>query len=178
MTLKAGNITALVMGGLFYPLETYTPVVLPGATLDISPAVIILEYLKFITLLQTPSGAAVWPCYIASLPDGDAIPDNSCCVYDTTAIKDGRLMVGPSMRHYGIQVKCRSKSYQDGWVKIDDISSKLDQIANKDITISGENYRIYSTTKTSHVLSLGVEPGTKRRYLFTLNIVATISQVA
>ena len=177
MTLKSGNITALATAGLFYPSNTI--VLTPGATLDVSPAILIRQYIiDDLLLLQSPSGAATWPCYIGSMPDGDLISHDCACIYDTTGVKDGRLMIGPTIQHYGIQLMIRSEEYQDGWEKIDDICSALDAVVQIDLIYNGETYRVHNISRSGSILPLGNEPNTKRRFLFTANFLVTVHQAA
>ena len=182
MTLKSGNITALVMSGLFYPVQTVPgPYVPPdtedGYRLNASPAVLLREYTTLITLLQTPSGAAEWPCFISSMPDGDLIEDDACCFYDTAGWKDGRVMNGPTIEHFGVQLRVRSKEYQDGWDKADSICSAFDSVLNYPLDYGDDSFILYNISRASAIFSLGTEAGTKRRFLVTANFLATIKQV-
>jgi len=178
MTITMGNILPMVTGGLFYPASTNQPIFTADGLLEVSPAVLLKEYITVITLLQTPSGSAVWPCYIGSMPDGVHIEDDCACVYDTSGMMDGRLQDnGLVIQHYGVQLKIRSKDYQDGWAKIDLIAGSLDAVSNYDISVSGDDYRIHNVSRTTPIVPLGTEEGMKRRWLFTANFLVTISQI-
>ena len=177
MTITMGNILPMVTGGLFYPATAGSGGT-AGESLDVSPAILLRQYIiDVITLLQTPSGAAVWPCYVGFMPDGDFVPDDSVCIYDTAGVKDGRLMVGPTIQHYGIQLRIRSTEYQEGWTRADAISSGLDAVVNYDLDYNGETYHIYNVSRTTPIVPLGMEEETKRRWLFTANFLVTVSQI-
>jgi hypothetical protein len=180
--MKSGSILAMATAGLFFPVETVSgPYVPPdtdeGYRLNASPATILREYITFITLLQTPSGSSVWPCYIGSMPDGDFIEDDCACAYDTSGWLDGRIMDGPSIEHFGVQLMIRSREYQDGWDKADSICSALSAVLNYPIDYGDDSFVIYNVSRTTPIVSLGNERETKRRFLFTINFLTTIRQV-
>jgi len=107
------------------------------------------------------------------MPDGNDVPDNCGAIYDTTGLKDGRQMNGPVIRHYGIQLRIRSVDYQTGWIKIEDISSDLDTLSSE-YTVNSIVYTIRNVSRTSPIVALGMEPGTARRFHFTMNYLVTI----
>lgn len=144
-----------------------------------SPADVIKKILIEEQLVSDPeSVGAPWPCYVSSLPDAST-PDNAACLYDTSPKLDGRLMrTGESVEHPGVQVKVRSKTYREGWAKIDSISTKLDAVLRRSLVIEDFNYTVQSIS-TGGVLPNGLEEGTtKRRHLFTLNCQVTLSSVS
>jgi len=142
----------------------------------IYPTAILKEYLVGEMLLQTPSGSATWPVYLQSLPDGNDIEDDACCLFDIVGSKDGRLMIGTFLQHFGVQLKVRSKEYQDGWNKINAIAEDLDFISNEDVEYDGNTYRLHNVSRNV-ITPLGTEEGMKRRWLFTINFLVTISQI-
>jgi len=174
MSIKSGKLLPMVTDGLFYTIKT----AVSGDTLDASPAVILRQYIKdVITLLQLPSGDAIWPAYIGSMPDGGSSPDNCICLYDVPGVKDGRLMDGPSIDHFGVQLKVRALDYQTGWTHIIDICSGLDAIVNYEQEYDSAYYCIANVSKVGSVMALGNEEETKRRFLFTANFLITLKQV-
>lgn len=165
--------------GLYSGFEAEAPtppiVVDPDAPLDTSPAIIVRAYLIDEALLSNPSVAAEWPCYIGFMPDdGVGVQDDCVCLYDTRGILDGRLMSGPYMRHYGLQLKVRSLDYQEGWVKIVEMSRSMDTIMRELVDVGGEQYLINNISRTTAVVALGTERETSRRYFFTANFKALI----
>ena len=173
----SGSILAMATGGLFYP--NWTPSTVSGETLEVSPAVLLRAFViqELLAALPTASGA-VWPAYLASLPDGDLIDHDCMCFYDTAGIDDGRLMVGPVIQHYGLQVKVRSSDYQEGWAKIQAISAALQGIQNEVIIYDSDTYIIRNVSHTTPIVPLGNEYGKKRRFEFVVNLIATIQQTA
>lgn len=142
----------------------------------ISPAKILKEYLITALMLQTPSGAIEWPVYLQSLPDGDSIEDDAVCLMDIVGNKDGRLMAGTVIQHFGVQLKTRSNNYQDGWDKTNAIAEVLDSVLNESVLCSGGTYQINNITRNT-LDSIGQEEGTKRRWLFTIDFLLTIKQI-
>ena len=180
MTLQSGNITALATSGLFFPtVGPYVPPVpVSGDVLETSPATLLSYYTINVITLQDPSGIAVWPAYLGSLPDGDEVPDNAGCFYDTYGWKDGRVSDGDTIEHYGVQVKIRSKEYEDGWAKIEQIAAAYDGINHYyPITVDGDSFILYNVSRYGSTMTLGVEPGTKRRWAFTANFLVSVKQV-
>jgi hypothetical protein len=142
----------------------------------ISPALILKEYLVDALLLQTPSGATEWPVYLQALPDGDYIEDDCGCLSDGGGDKDGRLMIGTVIQHYKIQLRARSREYDDGWNKINSICDILDFISNEDVVYDSDTYRIYNVSRDV-ITPLGQEEETRRRWLFSVDFLVTISQI-
>jgi len=144
-----------------------------------SPATVIAEYIiQTLALMTRPSVQGNWPLYVASMPDGDNVETNVGAVYDTLGIKDGRLMIGSMIQHYGMQIRIRSREYNEGFEKIEDIVSDLDAVLNQTIEISPLEYEILNVSRTSPIVPLGLErDSTKRRFLFTTNFLATIKEL-
>lgn len=142
--------------------------------LTLSPAAVLADYIIVsLAKMTSPSSAGTWPLYISSMPDENDVPDNCGAIYDTTGLKDGRQMNGPVIRHYGIQLRIRSTDYQTGWIKIEDISSDLDTLSSE-YTVNSIVYTIRNVSRTSPIVALGMEPGTARRFHFTMNYLVTI----
>jgi len=181
MTLQSGNITSMVTGGLFFPaVGAYVPPVpVSGDVLESSPASLLRQYtINIITLLQSPSGVAVWPSYLGSLPDGEEVPDDAASFYDTFGWKDGRVHDGDTIEHYGVQLKVRSKEYEDGWAKIEEIAAAFDGVNHYyPLTLNGNDFILYNISRYGTTMTLGVEPGTKRRWAFTANFLVSVKQV-
>jgi len=142
----------------------------------ICPTAILKEYLIGVLFLQEPSGSSTWPVYSQSLPDGDSIEDDACCLFDVVGDKDGRLMTGTFIQHFGIRLKIRSKEYQDGWNKINAIAEDLDTIVNEDVVYDGNTYRLHNVSREV-ITPLGTEAGTKRRWLFAVPFSVTVSRI-
>lgn len=143
----------------------------------ISPAQILASFLIDAVLFTTPSAGSTWPLFVSSMPDGEMIEQDCAAIYDTAGLKDGRLMSGTNILHYGLQIRIRAASYNDGWAKAESVLSAMEAIANEEITIDAVDYVINNVTQTSTITALGAEPGTKRRELLTVNFLATLKEV-
>jgi hypothetical protein len=155
-------------------LEAYTVNPLLGD----SPASVLATYLTGQALMIVPGAVGDWPLYISSLPDGDNVDDNAGAIYDTAPIKDGRYMGdGEVVNHYGIQLKIRSRTFEEGWDKMNTIAVNLDQVDRQEVTKNSVDYLIQNISRASGVTSLGIETvGTKRRNLFVLNLLMTMEE--
>lgn len=141
-----------------------------------TPAAILREYLILQGLVTLPSVAGNWPMYVSSMPDGDNVDDNAGAAYNTTPIKDGRLMAGAVIQHYGVQIKIRAVDETTGWNKCSAIAAEFDRVHNASVVHNGTTYLLENISQTTGINSLGTEPGTKRRELFTMNYIVTLKQ--
>lgn len=142
------------------------------------PALILSKQLIVDTAFTVPSAASAWPLYVASMPDGPEggnVPDNAGAIYDTGGVKDGRYMDGTNVWHPLLQIKFRSTSYLTLWALVNAVEIALAALKNAAITVNATDYVIVSTTQ-SHPISLGLEKGTKRRFLIVLNFQATLKE--
>jgi len=143
-----------------------------------SPAYILSQYIiEELATMTTPSDGSDWPLYVNHMPDGKDAIDNCGTLYDTTGTKDGRLMSGVVPQHFGIQLRIRSLGNQAGYVKIEDLAAAMDGVRSVEFTLDGEDYIIQNVSRTSSVIPLGIEGGTKRRYLFTINFLVSMRKV-
>ena len=117
------------------------------------------------------------PLYISSMPDGNDIKTNLGVLYDTAPIKDGRLMTGPVIAHYGIQLRIRSQKHIAGYTKAEEVAAAMDAIQNGTITIDANDFIIQNITRSGPPISLGAEKGTTNRRLFSVNLILTLKRV-
>jgi len=173
--LISGNIVAAITGGVF----SFVRVLSVSASLLTSPAYILASYIiaEDIGAMTDPADDDDWPLYVSSMPDSRDIKTNCGAIYDSPGLKNGRLMEGPVIEHYGIQLKIRSDNHDDGWAKAEAIAVALDGIANDTITIGIVEYQIHNVKRMSPVISLGIEKGTKDRRLFTVNFLVTMKRI-
>ncbi len=130
-----------------------------------------------LSLMTLPSDRGSWPLYVANMPDGNDIETNCGCVYDTPGVLDGKLSSGEVIQHPGIQLRIRSNDYETGYAKTEAIALALDDVSWDTITVSGTTYLLQSVSRTSPVVPLGSERGTKRRFLFTANFLITLKKL-
>jgi hypothetical protein len=141
-----------------------------------NPAAIIRQHLILQSLVTDPDSGSNWPAYIQSLPDGDNVEDNALTIYNTTPLLDGRLMIGPVIQHYGIQIMVRATTYEAGWDKCSAIDAELSSVHNESVVVGSVTYQIVNVSPATAVISMGAEPGTKRREKFSMNYLITMKQ--
>jgi len=137
-------------------------------------AEILAHYLISIRIFDMPSHGASWPLYVAFLPARENGND-SAVIAETTGILDGRYADGVYVEHYGSQLRVRSLSYSEGYLKTYNASLELNSILNTPITLDGVFYRINNVSRTSSVIPLGVEEN-GRGFSFSVNFLTTITQ--
>lgn len=135
--------------------------------------------------LATATSPQRWQCFVNYLPDDETVHDDIMAVFDTSGIKDGRLMnSGKTIEHPGWQIRVRSLSPTAGLVYLKLIGDHLDVVQSETVTldvpvdsISAKRvrYRIENVQKTGTVLALGVDnKDHKRRRSCTLNGMMTV----
>jgi len=145
--------------------------------MDHSPAYIIAQHLIDEGLLTDPTGSGDWPGFVGALPDGEDVDHDAVGCMDTSPIKDGRIMGGESMLHYGVQLLVRADAYNTGYAKAQALMSELESLDDNDVIIGSDTYEINNASTTTGVVVLGQEEGTKRREMFSVNFLITITEV-
>jgi len=128
------------------------------------------------TLLEDLDSFQTWTAFVSYMPD---TPDKAICIYDTTGVKDGRLMLnGAVIEHPGIQIALRSLDYTEGQAKMAALASVLDGVRNNTVAMgSDEIYSLTNVSRTGTINYLGIEiVNDRRRHLFTVNAILTLSQ--
>ena len=142
-----------------------------------STSILLRTFLIDSALVQSPSVATDWPAYLQSLPGGDSIMDNAIMLRDSIGIKEGRVMEGETIIHVGNTLVVRSKEYEEGWDKINEIGVAFDNILNEDVSYSSAViYRLHSVSRHP-IMPLGVEAGTKRRWRFEMRLNVTMNLI-
>jgi len=174
MTITGNDLIALVTGGVLELAESTLPPVVSDYTGE-SPASIIAQYIvATLNYMSNPDDATDWPLFVSHLPF-DII---SCgCIYDTAGVQDGRISSsGEVIEHPGIQLTIRSKEYEMGREKAEQVALALDAVFNEIVSIDDIDYTVQNIKRMSDVISLGIEPGTQRNHLFTVNFLVTINK--
>ena len=154
-------------------------IALDSVALENSPAFILSEYIiNALILMTNPNVSGLWPLYTSYMPDGDDVESNCGALYNTTGILDGRLMAGEVIKHQGLQLRIRSLTEDEGYDKAEEVGLGLDEVQNDTIVIDSNSYEIQNVRKTTPIIPLGLEKGTNRRYLFTINFLVTLKKVA
>jgi len=180
MAIKTGDYITFCTNGVFkivdkagIPQGERTP------ALGRSPASIMRYYIVNTMMeLTLPTDKMSWPCYVSHLPDNDKVEDDAACLYDTTGLKDGKQMAGSVLVHQGIQLKIRSRNYETGYAKIEEIYTMLDAINYELIEIDDDSYELEGVRRIGDANYIGTEPrNTKRRFLFTVNFTLTLRKI-
>ncbi len=135
-----------------------------------SPAKIIRQLLVDVGIFEeVPTGTADnpdWTAYVNGHPDS---PDNSACLYNTTAITHGREHVnGETQKHYGLQIRVRGTDADAGYTKAREVVELFDSVLRQSVTIDGSTYLVQAIHTLGDVLDIGYDGVSKRR-LFTIN---------
>lgn len=169
--IGSNNMIAVATGGVLI-----SKIVGTGSNqLAASPAHILAQYI--INVLETfavPTDDATWPLYTNHLPDK---PSNAGAIFDTPGLKDGRYMIGFVPQKFGVQLMLRALDNQIGYAKIEDVAIDLDAVINAELSIDSGDYVIQNVSRTSPINSLGIEEGTGRRFLFTINFLITMRSI-
>lgn len=173
--IGSNNVIAVATGGVF----TTKMSGIGSNQLAASPAFILSRYIIDTLGLMGETTEDVWPLYVNHLPDAPSsnVEDDCGVIYDTTGVKDGRLMSGEVPQHFGIQLRIRSLGNQEGYVKIEDVAAAMDEVVAVELSLASGDYVIQNVSRTSPVIPLGIEGGTKRRFLFTINFLVTMKKV-
>ncbi len=143
-----------------------------------SPADVVRQLLIDMDLAEasTPLSPPSWSVYVGAEPD---TPDSAVTIYDT----EGRIAGftnpdGEAQEYHGIQVRVRAPDYASGSERARAIAVGFDEEVNRDnVTIGAVNYCVCSVTRTSDVISLGMDKPASRRQLFTINALANVRKL-
>jgi len=176
-SLHGGGIISGITGGVF----DFSRVLTAGGVLEVTPAYILASYIiqEGVGDMNDPDSSlgAIWPLYVSYMPDGKNIQTNCGTLYDTSGIKEGRLMEGEVVEYHGVQLRIRSGEYNEGWAKVEEIVKALDTVRNEIITVSDVEYKICNVMRSGPPVSLGVERGTQGRRLFVANFLLALQKV-
>lgn len=135
---------------------------------------ILTTHLREEGVFSTPPTSSPWPLYFGPMPDGEQVQDNCASIQDTAGVKTGRLMEGENLMKFGVQLRVRAATVRAGFAKAQAAAEFLETLHNALVTIGTSSYEVDSVEQTTPVLALGQEPGTKRRELFTLNVLVML----
>ncbi len=145
---------------------------------DVTPAMVVRELLVAAEYFTLPSEKEDWPLFVTFLPDGDEVPTDCGAVYDTTGVRDARILdTGENLFRFGFQVRLRGSDYTALWKRAGAISDFLASVQNVDVQMGAEWWTVHDVSITTPPISLGLEPGVKkRRHLFTVNGIVALSR--
>ena len=154
-----------------------------------SPANICLQALIDAGLVLDPSAQGDWPGFVDAEPFS---PDEAVTLYDQTGRAESRDGVtGAYARHFGVQVRVRSRRANIGAQKAHAIRFAMENVdptqgvvlygaavtvaADSGAGVPAASYVLHAFTNIGDVLGIGQEPQTTRE-LHTLNAMAVIRQ--
>ena len=161
------------------------------------PSQILLEY--FLTVTPTDEDGPLlkrvlephshdnenpeWYGFHSKEPDSDYVGDNVVTFYTTTPLQDGRLMVGETIQHPGVQIRVRSTDDGTGYRKIAAFEPACDAIHRHTVTLENEGgesgttaYLIHAVSRASGILPLGSIPN-QDLFIHTINFTMTIAVI-
>lgn len=145
---------------------------------DATPAMVVRELLVTAEYFTLPSEKEDWPLFVTFLPDGDEVPTDCGAVYDTTGVRDARILdTGENLFRFGFQVRLRGSDYTALWKRAEAVSDFLASVQNVDVQMGAKWWTVQDVSITTPPISLGLEPGVKkRRHLFTVNGIVALSR--
>lgn len=122
-----------------------------------------------------------WRSFYSRMPDE---PDNAVCFYDMEPQKQGRIIrTGEVIKKPRVMIQVRSKSFNDGWAKAQELNDAIEAIKRNEVTVAGTDEDPDSLYFLLNVLSeqggaspLGQEDTNKKREYFSLNIKLSVEQ--
>lgn len=147
-----------------------------------SPADIVRNLLIELSQGTAPADSDSWPIYVGQEPDS---PDSVITITDSTNILQGRFMFGEVQEKHGFQVRVRDPEHYGGYEKSQAIAIALDSMASNTVVAVGDDagtgsqlYTVYAVSRKGGVIALGKDVPRTKMYLFTINAVVTVRQVA
>lgn len=140
------------------------------------PADIIRYLLISLGLGTLPTSNGSWPVFSAIEQDS---PDNAITTYNTTGKLEGRIQkTGAYVEKPGIQIRVRGTTHAVGYAKGKTIENALDkEVYQSDVTIGGSVYEVHAVSRSGNLIFAGRDSSSSNRFIFTLNVTATIRQL-
>ena len=167
----ANDYIAAMTGGVFSRFITFEG----SNILQKTPASILAYYIiNDLEKMSDPSDGDSWPLFTARLPDGPQVETNCGAVYDTSGIQGSKCMYGTVEVKPGVQLRLRGDDYDECYTKIESIALVLDDVFSVTVTIGSSIYLIQNINRTTPIVYIGTDAGTKRRFNFTVNYALTL----
>ena len=114
-----------------------------------------------------------WPCYQSVLPDS---PDNAVGIFETSSVKQGRLMTGVVQDRPGFQVVVRGRTYTEAYDRADVITTAIDAVVNTPVDVKEVRaYVVHNLTRDGLPIHIP-ETGGRRRSHFSINGTAALTE--
>lgn len=148
----------------------------------VPPSTLFTQILQEENLASTDP-AADWFPFLAFLPEGTPAKDRAISVTDYSGLPDGRILrTGEVIEHPGIQIRVRSRRYEEGYSKIKAIQTTMDAILRRLVQIKDdkgdvlETWLVVSASRTSGIMPMGYDPKGKTYHL-SINYTVTVEQI-
>lgn len=133
-----------------------------------APAHVVAHWLISRGLVSAPSPSAAPTAatvFVGMLPDDR---DFAVAVFDTVGRIYGRFQRGEYALTPGIRLLLRDRLYDAGYTRMQRIVEALRDFHDVEIIVRGEPFKVKTFIRSSTILALGEEVGTKRQ-LFAVN---------
>ncbi len=169
---------AIQSGQFSLPSPVVRLIIYGAGSVETTPAMIVRELLVAAEYFTLPSDKEDWPLFVTYLPDGEEVPTDCGAVYDTTGVRDARILAsGENLFRFGFQVRLRGSDYTALWKRAEAVSDFLAGVQNVDVQMGADWWTVHDVSITTPPISLGLEPGVKkRRHLFTVNGIVALSR--
>jgi hypothetical protein len=149
-----------------------------SGTMSHAPDQVIRQLLVDLGLAS--DGTLVWPVFAGQEPD---VPDDCITVYDTGITREGRFQIGgEEQTAYNLQIKIRSATQQEGYVKANSIQTTLASSVHNTVTTVTDDEGVGTATQSYMIYAISLRsffrvpvPYSDRK-IWTCNIQATITQ--
>ena len=163
-----------------YRSQTYYQQYLYVATLQsdavsVSPAAVLAAFLQSAGVFSAYDADEAWPVYVSSMPDGAGVPADCAVLYNTAGLFNGKTLRGSVDCRYGVQLRVRSSTDSEGWVKINAAGRALDSVCRTIVLVGEVEYVVYNVSRATPVIPLGRDISSQAlRYLHVLNVLVTL----
>lgn len=142
---------------------------------DNTPAEILRSFLIKDTVVEDHTGSS-WPSVYGFFPDDKAdFSQDAVCFYDQDGPKEVKQMNGSIVERPHVLIQVRAANYGDGYKKAVAIKRIVDSYVSVFTSVDNTYYLIENAKRTSTIIPMGQDIGTKRRFLFALNYELLIS---
>ena len=109
-----------------------------------------------------------WRCVTTKMPDGVGTVDSMVAVIEHDDVQEGRYITNSNyLVDPHVQIIARSVGFNESYTKLREIALLLDTLRDYYVIVDGDEYRIYSTKRTTNIQAKGLD-ATGRRYVYAI----------